>query len=135
MQNSHFFSNVSSEKFPPPPPPAEDPWHSISFRICSKALKERLPTSDFRAYCFMLSITSSERGNKLNSILARGGTEAEHNEELLAIIMQHGDEGFAQLRKIVRSIKQEVTGYEKILSNLNTVGWAEDDQSKSELTT
>ena len=116
-------------------PPAEDPWQSKQFRTCYKPLKERLPASEFRANCFTLGIISSEQGNKLRSILTCGGTEAEHNEELLAIIMQHSDEGFAQLREIVRSIKQEVTGYEKILSRLNTVGWAEDDQSKSELTT
>ena len=83
----------------------------------------------------MLGIISSERGNKLRSILTCGGTEAEHNEELLAIIMKNDDEGFAQLREIVRSFNHQVKGYEKILSHLNTVGWAEDDQSKSELTT
>ena len=116
-------------------PPAENPWKSIPFRICSKALKERLPASDFRAYCFMLGIILPEKVEELRSKLACGGTEAAHNETLLGIIMKRGDEGFAQLREIVRTINQEVTGYEKILPILNTVGWAEDDQSKSELTT
>ena len=78
----------------------------------------------------MLKLLPSKVEEKLKAMMKCGGTESDHNNDVLTQVEKLGDQGFAKLREIVRFMNEEVDAYEECLEQLDTIGWDPKDASK-----
>ena len=106
------------------------PWLQDQYLLYSKNLQDSLEADAFRDNCKIIRLITSNLDRKLVAKLKCGGTQAEHNSDLIAQIMTLGHQGFAKLREIVRFMNEEVDAYEECLKQLDTIGWNPNDPSK-----
>ena len=107
-----------------------DPWSSEKYLKCCDTLQQRLEASGFRCFCRMLKLIGRAEEERLMAKLNSGGTDTDHNRQLLLTIERLGNEGFAKFREIVRHMDLEVDAYGECLRLLDSVGWSYSDDSK-----
>ena len=108
----------------------QDPFLSPQYLQCFVTLKERLSADTFRDCCKTLGAINRRQVDKLKQLSRTGGTEAEHNDELLGILETRGDKGFAQLCEIVRFVNEAEAAYDGILTYLGAVECRENEEGE-----